>query len=184
MVTDWAWAGTRWATGIGPVKHTGPDETKEQRPGPFNKFCPVKEGSGLAKDAIDSGRLTFDIGKMKVDEDPFPKAANVNMVVITLLPEEAQDNPRPEGQLVAEEEMQPVRKEDEERPGVFSHISDLMGRLCICCERDIAMVRQIHEQHARKNGGPSGEAQESSLRPFPLGPIGGRKFRPRVGCAG
>ncbi|GAB2216244.1 hypothetical protein Droror1_Dr00024014 [Drosera rotundifolia] len=66
------------------------------------------------------GRLTFDSEKMKMDEDLFPKAANVNMVVITLLDESVQDEPRPEGQKLTEEEMRSIQRQDEQRPGVFA----------------------------------------------------------------
>lgn len=102
-----------------------------------------------------------------MNEDPFPKAANVNMVVITLLAEKARDYPCPERKLVAEEEMHPVKNEDEERPGVFSCIFDPMGRLCVCYQGDIAMVRQMHEECSSRSGGPSGEVQDSSSRSLP-----------------
>ncbi|GAB2210701.1 hypothetical protein Droror1_Dr00015983 [Drosera rotundifolia] len=62
------------------------------------------------KDVIDSGRLTFDSGKIKVDEDPFPKTANINMVVITLLDEGARDDPCLEGQLLTKKVMRSVQK--------------------------------------------------------------------------
>ncbi|GAB2211948.1 hypothetical protein Droror1_Dr00025288 [Drosera rotundifolia] len=67
--------------------------------------------------------------KMKVDEDPFPKTAIINMVVITLLHEGARDDLSPEGQLLTEEEMRSVQKQDKKSPGVFSHISEPMEGL-------------------------------------------------------
>ncbi|GAB2223571.1 hypothetical protein Droror1_Dr00017712 [Drosera rotundifolia] len=105
-------------------------------------------------DAIDSGCLTFDSGKMKVDEDQFPKATNVNMVVITLVDESIRDEPRLEGQKLTEEETRSVQRQDKKRPRVFARILEQMKNLCICCQRDIALVRQMLEEHDRNNAGP------------------------------
>ncbi|GAB2231286.1 hypothetical protein Droror1_Dr00027575, partial [Drosera rotundifolia] len=84
----------------------------------------------VLQDAIDSGRLTFDSGKMKVEEDPFPKVANVNMLVITLLGEGVLDEPFPEGQKLKEEEMRSLQRQDEKHPGVFARISEPTENLC------------------------------------------------------
>ncbi|GAB2263851.1 hypothetical protein Droror1_Dr00025985, partial [Drosera rotundifolia] len=136
------------------------------------------------KDAIDSGRLTFDSGKIKVDEDPFPKVANINIVVITLLDEGVRDEPRPEGQMLTEEEMRSIRKKHKEHPRVFARISQPMENLCVCCQQDIALVRQMHEERDRESAGPFGTAQEDPSRPISLEAMGEKTFRPKIGCTG
>ncbi|GAB2209318.1 hypothetical protein Droror1_Dr00026528 [Drosera rotundifolia] len=117
---------------------------------------------------------------MKVDEDPFPKAANVNMVVITLLDESVQDGPRLEGQKLTKEEMRSVQRKDEKRPGVFAQISEPMENLCNCCQLHIALVRKMQKDGDRNNAGPPSTIQEVLPGPIPIEPMGGRTFRPRV----
>ncbi|GAB2216679.1 hypothetical protein Droror1_Dr00024456 [Drosera rotundifolia] len=112
---------------------------KEQKPRAFSF-----DVSRVNEDAIDSGCLTFDSGKMKVDKDPFPKAAKVNLMVITLLNESVRDKPRPEGQKLTKEEMWSVQRQDKKRHRVFARISEPTENLCVCCQRDISLVRRTN----------------------------------------
>ncbi|GAB2221029.1 hypothetical protein Droror1_Dr00012191 [Drosera rotundifolia] len=129
-------------------------------------------------------RLTFDAGKMKVDEDPFPKAANVNMEVITLLDGGVRDESRFEGQKLTEEKMRSLQRQNERRPEVFAQILEPTENLCVCWQGDIALVRQMSEELNKNSAGPSSTVHEVLSGSLPIGPMEGRTFRPRVGRIG
>ncbi|GAB2290160.1 hypothetical protein Dimus_024442 [Dionaea muscipula] len=138
------------------------------------------------EDAIDSGRLTFDSGKMKVDEDPFPKAANINIVVLTLLAEATSDDQRPVEQTpdVPKGKIVQTSTVDDFCPEDSPCMADpMMERLCVCCQRDIAVVWRFHEERAKRTGDPFAEVSEDPIRAPTIGPTVGRTFRLRVGRA-